>query len=93
MILIFHHSVGDGLSASFSLMCASDKGYDPNSNIIPFKNLNLIQKSMMVLAGLLVVPIAFTKNIMLYDNPNPFNNKQALCGVKRCSVSKDFQFE
>lgn len=56
-------------------MCASDKGYDPNSNIIPFKNVNLFQKSLMVIAGLLMVPIAFIKNVMHYDKPNPINNK------------------
>lgn len=73
-------------------MCASDKGYDPNSNIIPFKNVNLFQKSLMVVAGLLMVPIAFIKNVMHYDKPNPLNNKLGLCGVKRCAVSKDFEF-
>lgn len=74
-------------------MSASDKGYDPNSNLIPFKNVNFLQKSLMVLAGLLMVPIAFIKNVMHYDKPNPINNKLALCGVKRCAVSKDYQFE
>jgi Wax ester synthase-like Acyl-CoA acyltransferase domain len=34
LILICHHSIGDGLSAQSALMCCSDEDYDPTSNPI-----------------------------------------------------------
>jgi hypothetical protein len=62
MILISHHSLGDGLSAQMALMCASDEGYDPSSNPIPFKNLTIFQRIGMIVAGLVSFPYAFYKN-------------------------------
>ena len=93
MILISHHSLGDGLSAQMALMCISDEGYDPSSNPIPFKNLTILQRIGMLVAGLVSFPYAFYKNTANDDYPNPLNNKMPVCGIRTNAVSKDFSLE
>lgn len=93
MILICHHSIGDGLSAQMALMCASDDGYDPTSNPIPFKNLTILQRIGLIMAGLFSFPYAFYKNTADNDNPNPLNNKMPVCGIRTNAVSKDFSLD
>ena len=60
------------------------------NKIFPIKNVSILQKTLMIIAGLIVVPIAFLRNTLHNDKPNPINNKNLISGVKKCSVSKDF---
>jgi NRPS condensation-like uncharacterized protein len=76
-----------------ALMCVSDNGYDPSSNPIPFKNLTIMQRGGMIIAGLVSFPYALYKNTANNDKPNPLNNKAHVSGIRKNAVSKDFSLE
>lgn len=47
----------------------------------------------MTIAGLLMIPSVFFKNLRIIDKPNPLNNKNEVSGVRKSVVSRDLSLD
>jgi hypothetical protein len=73
VILIAHHSMGDGMSAQFSFLFSSDD--DTPIKQIPIRNVSKWEKIGLSIMGSLLIPLVLIKNTSIYDKPNPINTK------------------
>jgi len=84
-----HHVLGDGISAQAVFVALSDE-YNPEA-LPPIRKVSAIERVLMKVFTILYAPMVFYKMLFTRDRVSPFNNKNALCGVKKCLTSKDFR--
>ncbi|TNV79435.1 hypothetical protein FGO68_gene2470 [Halteria grandinella] len=91
VVLIAHHSMGDGLSAQFMLLFSSDDG--TKIKHYPMKTVGVMHQCLLFALGCLLVPLVMIKTTLAYDRPNPLNTKVTVSGKRQNHVSKDYNLQ